>query len=88
MWLSRMVDLGSRMKGSGANTNSEKSSLALRVSFGSIVSFKIKNLNSHSFFINGMWVLKIDGSILSSIGRGINLAWELGSNWVKILKSV
>jgi len=40
-----VIDLGSRMIGSGTNTDSEKSSLDSRVSFGLIVGFKSKNLS-------------------------------------------
>jgi len=44
-----MVDLGSRMIGSGTITNSKKSILSSRVGFGSRVESKSKNLISHFF---------------------------------------
>ena len=59
IWFIKMVDLGSRIKGSGTNTNSGKSSLGLRVSFDSRVVSKSKNWSSHSFSINGMWLSKV-----------------------------
>jgi len=40
-----MDDLGSEMKSLGTNTNSEKSNLNSRVSFGSRIEFKSKELN-------------------------------------------
>ena len=74
-----IVDLGLRMKGSWPNTNSEKLSLGLRVSFGSIVGSKSKNLSSHSWSINEMWLSKIGGSISRSMGIEINVGSGIGS---------
>ena len=55
------------MKGTGTNTDPGKrlkSSLGSRVGFDLIVGFKLKDLSSHSWSINGMWLSKIGGSIL------------------------
>ena len=43
MWLGEMVTLGSRIIGSGFNTNSGKLTLGLRVSFGLRVESKSNN---------------------------------------------
>jgi len=61
----------------------KKSSLSSRVGFGSIIGSKSKNLNSHSFFINGMWLSKMGDSISRSIGTGINIGSE---KWSKLDK--
>ena len=82
MWLGGMVDLGSRMKGSGTNTDLRmwlKSSLGSRVNFYSKVGSKSKNWSSHSWSINRMWVFKIGGSISRYIGVGINVSSRIGS---------
>ena len=77
MWLGGMVDLDSRMTGSGTNTNSRKSTLGSRVSFSSRVESKSQNLNSHSFPINGMWLSKIGDSISRSMCTGKNIGLKL-----------
>ena len=91
-----MVDLGSRVKDSGTNTDSGmwlKSSLGSIVGFGSKVGSKSKNWSLHSWSINGMCVPKIGGSILSSIGTWINVGSGIGyqsqhgfENWNWITK--
>ena len=58
------------------HTNSEKSTLSLRVSFGARIESKSKNWNSHSFPINGMWLSKIGDSISRSMGMRINVGSE------------
>ena len=67
--LVELLTWAQRMIGSGTNTNSKKSTLGLRVSFGSRVESKSKNWDSHSFFINRMWLSKIGDSISKSMGR-------------------
>ena len=79
MWFEEMVDFGSRIKGLGTNTNLGKSTLGLRVGFGSRVVSKSKYWNSHSFSINGMWLSKIGGSIPRSMGIGISIGSKNGS---------
>ena len=76
-----MVDVGSRMIGSGTITNSRKLTLGSRVSFGSRVESKSKNWNSYSSPINGMCLSKFGDSISRSIGTGINVGSE---NWFKL----
>jgi len=83
MWFYGMDNLGSEMKSLGTNTNSRKSTLSLRVSFGLRVESKSKNLISHSFFINEMWLSKIGDSISRSICTGINVSLK---NWSKLGK--
>jgi len=64
------------------NTDSRiwlKSSLGLRVGFDSIVGSKSKNLSSHLWSINGMWLSKIGGSISKFMGIGINVGSVIGS---------
>jgi len=78
-----MDNLGSEMKSSGTNTNSGKSTLGSRVSFASRVESKSKNLISHSFPTNEIWLSKIGDSISRSIGTGINVGSE---NWCKLGK--
>ena len=73
MWLGGMVDLDSRVIGSGTITNSEKLTLGSRVSFGSRVEFKSKNLISHSIPINEVWQSKRSGSISKFVDTGINV---------------
>jgi len=68
MWLSGIVDIDSRMIGSGTNTDSRKCILGSRVSFGSRVESKSKNWNSHYFAINEMWLSKIGDFISRSMG--------------------
>ena len=82
MWLGKIVDLGSRMKGSETNTNSRillKLSLASRVNFGSKVGPKSKNWNSHYFSINRIWLSKIGGSNSSFMCTGISVGSRNGS---------
>ena len=75
IWLGGIVDLGSRMIGSGINTNSKKSTLDSR-QFWFKVESKSKNWNSHSFSINGMWLSKFGDSISRSMGTRINVGSE------------
>ena len=84
MWLGGMVDLSSRMIGSGANTNSKKSTLGSKVSFSSRVESKSKNWNSHSYPINGMWLSKMGDSIPRSMGMKINIGSGI---WSKLDKN-
>ena len=76
MWLGGMVDLGSRVIGSGTITNSGKSSVGSRVSYGLRVESKSKNWDSHSLPKNGMWLSKIGDLIFRSMGTGINVSSE------------
>ena len=76
MWLDEMNDLASKMKETRTNTDSGiwlKSRLRSRVSFGSRVESKSKNWDSYYFPIIGMWFFKIGGSVLKSMGTGINV---------------
>ena len=72
--------LGLKNVGSGTNTNSEKSTLGSRVSFGSRVESKSKNLYSHSFSINGMW--------LSKIADSISRSWVWDKCWLRKLVQI
>ena len=69
------------------HTNSGKSSLGLRVSFGSRVEFRSKNWNSYSFPIKWIWLSKIGDSISRFMGMGIEFSREIGPNWVRIPNS-
>jgi len=79
-----MVYLGSRMICLGTNTNSEKSTLGSRVSFGARIESNSKNWNSHSFSIKGMWLSKIGYSISRSMDMRINVG---SRNWSKLGKN-
>jgi len=82
MWLGGMVDLGLRVIGLGTITNSEKLSL------GSRVESKLKNLILHSFPINEVWLSKRGGSILNLRIQESMLAREMGPTWVRIPESI
>ena len=71
-WLSEMVDLGSRVIGSGTITNSEKSTMSLTIGFSSRVKSKLKNLILH-FFLLIKCEFKRGGTISKSIDAWINV---------------
>ena len=72
MWFGGMVDLGSRVIGSGTITNSEKLSISSRGGISSIVEFKLNKWNSHSFLNNEMRLSKIGRSVSRFMDTGIN----------------
>ena len=75
-----MIVLRSEKKSSRTNTNSKKSTMSSRVSFASRVESKSKNLISHSFPTNEIWLSKFGDSISRSMTE-INVGSE---NWSKL----
>ena len=79
MWLGGMVDLHSRMIGSGINTNSRKSTLGLRVSFGS----RIKSLRIQFHIIFSLMKCNYPKEVVQFQNYGNRNQCWLG-NWVQL----
>ena len=69
-----------KLKSDRFGNQSGKSTLRSRVGFGSRVESKSKNLISHFFSINEMWLSKRGCSILKSMDTWINVGLENESN--------
>ena len=83
MWLCGMVDLRSRVKCSGTNTDLGiwlKSNLGSRVGFGSKVKSKSQNWNWHSLPMNGMWLSTLTDQFQDLWVHELMLAPKLGQN--------
>ena len=78
-----MVDLGSKMIGSGTNTNSGKSTLGSKFSFGARVS---PNPRIKIHILSHQWnvTIQIGDSISISIGTVINVG---SGNWSNLGKN-